>query len=325
LEVLDRTLGRIAGATDVARPVLLVLAALVGLLVAATAFRLFVLRRADRDVRRQRLRSLFTWWVLVALFVGAVLSGTGFVVGLFALGGALGLREEFASRRDDRRAPSQRIILGLGLVVVYAGLLAGGLEGWLAAGFLSLAALPASLVPSDDPERFPARAGELVLAFLLVVLLPSHAAALVAAPPAENPTAGPLGWLILLLLLTEGNDVAQAQWGRALGRTKLAPNLSPGKTRIGLAGGLATTAAAGALLGPFLAPLSAPVGAFAGLAVGVAGIFGDLTMSGIKRDRGLDDSGTTLPGQGGVLDRIDSLALTAPLWYWGVRLLGGAG
>ncbi len=127
---------------------------------------------------------------------------------------------------------------------------------------------------------------------------------------------GPIAvlWLVLLVVAA---DVGAYFAGRGFGRHKLAPRVSPGKTWEGAAGGLALVALV-AWWGAAhfsLPPLSAV--AFASL-VGVFSVIGDLTESMFKRAAGLKDSGTLLPGHGGLLDRLDSVTAAAPLYALGL-------
>jgi phosphatidate cytidylyltransferase len=141
----------------------------------------------------------------------------------------------------------------------------------------------------------------------------SHMAYLLALPAPGNPAAGGDGLLIYLLLLTQLNDVAQYVWGKSFGKHKVVPKVSPKKTVEGLAGGILTTALVGFLAGPYLTPLTPVEAAVAGLLI--AGFIGDISVSAVKRDLGIKDSGSILPGHGGILDRVDSLTFTAPLFF----------
>jgi phosphatidate cytidylyltransferase len=144
-------------------------------------------------------------------------------------------------------------------------------------------------------------------------------------------TAGPLAamsFVFLPLLTTWMGDTAAYFAGRAWGRAKLAPSVSPGKTVVGAVAGLiGSTLIAVALSLVVLdglavarvAPLSA---AWIGLLLGVAGQLGDLAESMLKRDAGVKDSGTLLPGHGGMLDRVDSLLFSVPA-AWGLLALAG--
>jgi len=123
------------------------------------------------------------------------------------------------------------------------------------------------------------------------------------------------GLLLLLILLTQFNDVAQYVWGKSLGRTKVLPTVSPGKTVAGLAGGVATTVVLATFLGPLLTVMDWQRSLVAGVIIGLGGFLGDVTLSALKRDLGVKDSGATLPGHGGILDRVDSLTFTAPLFF----------
>ena len=134
------------------------------------------------------------------------------------------------------------------------------------------------------------------------------------------PLRGPQ-LLLFLLLLVFAADVGAYFAGRAFGRIKLAPNVSPGKTWEGVVGGLCAAvllAVAGARWFGFDAL------AFVSLCTAVAAIsvVGDLTESMFKRRVGLKDSGRILPGHGGMLDRIDSITAAAPIFALGMMWLG---
>jgi phosphatidate cytidylyltransferase len=124
-----------------------------------------------------------------------------------------------------------------------------------------------------------------------------------------------------LLCVIWGADVGAYVFGRLLGRHKLAPAVSPGKTWEGVTGGLLVTALVAALAASWL---QLPHGRMVALGLGTAvvSVLGDLTQSMFKRNVGLKDSGTLLPGHGGVLDRIDSLTAAVPAFIVGLKLLG---
>lgn len=130
------------------------------------------------------------------------------------------------------------------------------------------------------------------------------------------------GFLLVLLplLVIWAGDSAAYFVGRKLGRRRLAPRTSPGKTVEGGIAGLAGSLATGACLGSFLDdytnfPIAPGTGALIGLCLGVAGQLGDLAESRLKREAGVKDSGRMLPGHGGVLDRFDALFFAVPLAY----------
>jgi phosphatidate cytidylyltransferase len=123
-------------------------------------------------------------------------------------------------------------------------------------------------------------------------------------------------WLLILTAVTAGSDTGAYYTGRAFGRAKLCPNISPGKTINGAVGGVAAAVTSAVVLARFLLPEVSSVSlAPAAAVLSGVGIAGDLTESIIKRGTGFKDSGTILKGHGGLLDRIDSLLLTAPLLY----------
>ena len=139
--------------------------------------------------------------------------------------------------------------------------------------------------------------------------------------------------LVSLILIVKMSDVGQYTVGRLIGRNKIAPRVSPGKTWEGFFGGLAFACLAAWILNQIVPAFAGsdafgPPGAFwifvYAIALAVAGIIGDLTESMLKRDAGVKDSSKWLPGFGGVLDLLDSLLVAAPVAYlfWALRLVG---
>lgn len=128
-------------------------------------------------------------------------------------------------------------------------------------------------------------------------------------------------WVMLVLAITWIQDSAAFFVGRSIGRTPMAPILSPKKSWEGFAGGMLgsvlTAIAAVPLLG---LPIGYVTAVLIGISTGIAGPIGDLAESLIKRQVGVKDSGALIPGHGGILDRMDSLLLTAPVVYYAVLL-----
>jgi phosphatidate cytidylyltransferase len=184
---------------------------------------------------------------------------------------------------------------------------------------------------------------------LLAGILATGAISLAAGPPGQSTIAGagiafmgplyvglPLGTLaairlidgpqplLLLLLIVAVSDSAQYYSGRAFGRHKLAPAVSPAKTVEGAVGGLVAAAIVGAVAGPRLGPPDAFTlisGALVALFLAAFGMIGDLFESMLKRSVGAKDSSQLIPGHGGVLDRIDSYLFAAPCYYVVLRWL----
>jgi phosphatidate cytidylyltransferase len=125
--------------------------------------------------------------------------------------------------------------------------------------------------------------------------------------------------ILLLLVVIVVSDSAQYYTGRAFGRHKLAPEISPKKTVEGAVGGVVFATAAMALLGRYVLPAPVWVLAPLGAVLSLLGIVGDLFESLLKRSAGLKDSSRLIPGHGGVLDRIDSWLFAGPVYYVFVR------
>jgi len=178
--------------------------------------------------------------------------------------------------------------------------------------------LPVRTLMTGVTEGFLKAVGTLHWGLMCTVFSISHIAYLMSLPSSVNPQGGAAGLLVFVLFLTEFNDVAQYCWGKSLSRFiphKVVPSISPGKTWVGLIGGVFTSIAVAVALRTWLTPFTFPATVFSGVIISIGGFAGDVTMSAIKRDLGLKDSGSILPGHGGILDRLDSLTYVAPLFF----------
>lgn len=297
------------------------LAGIFGLLVVATVVAWLIGRlRPGLDLGEVRLR-IRSWWVMAAVFALAMVLSRAVSLVFFAFVSFLALKEYLSlipTRRADRG-------------VLFWAYLAISLQYWWIADawygmfiiwipvyvFLFL---PLRMVLIGETPGFLRAVGTLHWGLMTTVFSISHVAYLLVLPVAARPSAAGLAvagpsLVLFLVVLTQLNDVAQFLWGKALGRLKVVPTVSPGKTVEGFLGGVGTTLLLALLLAPWLTPLTRWQAVAAGLIIGVAGFIGDVVISALKRDLGIKDSGTLLPGHGGILDRIDSLTYTAPLFF----------
>lgn len=319
--------------------VLWLLGAMFAALVVGSAVRIGWLLNADRERRRSLLTRLSTWWALTLLFIAVVLIGRAAAVVLFAVASSLGLREFFTitAKRTGTHAGQW---LAYGIVPLnYLWVWLGWYEVfWISIPVGLLLLMSGYTVSAGKTKGFLVDVAVELWGVMLLVFCLSHAALLFALSEDTNPVAGVAGWFLFLILLTETNDITQALWGRQFGKHKVTPTVSPHKTWEGLILGAATTIVLAMALGVLLTPLhQRPLfataestvtlpflwSALAGLIIAIGGFFGDITISAVKRDAGVKDSGTMLPGMGGVLDRVDSLTFTAPLFFYFVYFLFG--
>jgi phosphatidate cytidylyltransferase len=269
----------------------------------------------DKDFKEltQRIKS---WWFLVLFFVLALLSTKKVSIIFFAFISFLALKEYLSiieTRRADRRVLFWAYI---SIPLQYYWIWIGWYEMFII--FIPVYVflfLPARMVFIGQTEGFLKSAGIVHWGLMKTVFCLSHFAYLLVLPASKNPNGGGPALVLFLVCLTQFNDIAQYIWGKTLGKSKVVPKVSPGKTWQGLIGGVFTTIIAAYFLGPFLTPMGRLTSLFAGLIIGLSGFIGDVVMSAVKRDLQLKDSGSLIPGHGGVLDRIDSLMYTAPLFF----------
>lgn len=269
------------------------LAGALGAIVAAERGRMAALARSTLFVR-------WRTWVVVAVLAGVAVWSRAAAVVLVGAAGVQAARE--LARLAGLPTAVRRALTGV--AVLSPVLLAFAPERWAAAVPLLLLLVALASLPGDPAVNGRALAFGVLAAWFGPVLL-GHLILL-------RDAAGP-GALLAVVTATACSDVAAFAIGKAVGSRPLAPRLSPGKTRAGVAGNL-LGAALGLLLFAPLLPALTPWRAMALVtAIGCGAVLGDLLESLLKRHAGVKDAGAWLPGFGGLLDRVDSLLVTAPL------------
>ncbi|GGK66028.1 phosphatidate cytidylyltransferase [Amphritea balenae] len=266
----------------------------------------------DYTELRERIQS---WWVMVGLLFAALLFSQTLAIVFFGFLSFLALKEFLSivpTRQTDRR------------VIFWAYLSIPIQYYWVSIGWYGMfiifipvyifLLLPIRMVLLGETKGFIRSAGILHWATMLTVFAFSHIAYLLVLP-VKNEMAGYIGPVLFLLFMTQFNDVCQYIWGKKLGRHRIIPKVSPNKTWEGFLGGVATITLVAAITGPLLTPLLWWQGMLAGMLISVSGFFGDLVISSVKRDLQIKDTGNLIPGHGGILDRMDSLIFTAPLFF----------
>jgi len=255
------------------------------------------------------------WWVMIAIGGGALLAGRTAMILFFALISFVALRE-FVTQAPVRRADHAALFLCFFVALPGQYVLIfidwyGLFSIWIPVyGFLVLAVAAALF---SDTERFLDRTAATQWGLMLCVYCVSHIPALLTLPIPGYQGRTPL-LVVFVVMVAQVSDIFQYIWGKLLGRHKIAPKLSPSKTVEGFAGGVLTASALGALLWR-ITPFNVWQAGLMALMIAVLGFLGGLVMSALKRDRGIKDWGHFIEGHGGMLDRIDSLCFSAPVFF----------
>ncbi len=267
-----------------------------------------------------RIRS---WWVMCAVLAIAALTGDPGAVVLFALISFLALREFITL--TPIRAADHRTLLWIFFIVtpIQYWLIWRDWYGLFAIFipvFVFLLA-PARSALRGETEDFLERTATIQWALMICVYCVSYAPALLMLPAGGVPNGG-VKLLLFLIIVVQGSDVLQYTWGKLLGRHRIAPSVSPNKTWEGFIGGVASATLLGTALW-WITPFTPWQAALMSVVIALMGFAGGLTMSAIKRDRGVKDFGALIGGHGGVLDRIDSLCFAAPVFFHLTRYFFG--
>jgi phosphatidate cytidylyltransferase len=249
---------------------------------------------------------LVALFVVKAVFVGVVVAAVG--VGLWELTSRLG-------ERKGIKAPLVPLVVG-GAAMVTAGYAAGPKGAWVATAFTALAVMVWRMASPPQDYLRDVTAG--LFATFYVPFLATFVSLMLAAD--DGPER-----VLTFILLTIVSDTGAYAVGWRFGTHKLAPRISPGKTREGLLGAMGFSMVAGVLCMTLLVDGGAWwQGLLMGVAVAVSATLGDLGESMIKRDLGIKDMGAILPGHGGIMDRLDSLLPTAPVVWLLLEIFVGS-
>ncbi len=297
------------------RELLIIVFLIFGILILATLL-FFIIGKINPKANLSELKSRTrSWWVMAIIFIGATLINTTIsyiAIGMLSFVAFRELYSILGFRDSDRRAIFWAFIaIPIQYYLAYIG--------WYGAFIIFIPVvmflfLPLRIVLKGDTKGIIKSISSLHWTLMLTVFGISHMAYLLSLPEIEGFNSGGRGLLLFLVFLTEINDVMQFTWGKLFGKHKIIPKVSPNKTWEGFLGGIISTTIIGYFLA-FLTPLSGFQVIFISFMIAISGFFGDIVMSSIKRDIGVKDMGTSIPGHGGVLDRIDSLAYTAPVFF----------
>lgn len=264
-------------------------------------------------------RRVRAWWVICSLLAIAFVSDT-LTVALFGLMSFWALREFITltpTRLGDHRAlfwvfffftPLQYVLVAMDNYALYSILIP----------VFAFLFIPARVALSGDFKRFLERVAKIQSGLLICVYCLSFAPALLylnisGIDEEDNGSRARLLFFFVTMALL--SEAFQFIWSQLYGRHVIAPAINGTRTWEGLIGGSASTALVGMVLfwaTPFEDIWQA---AFMAMVVAVMGFAGSMTMSAIKRDRGVRDYGTLVEGHGGVLDRIDAICFAAPVFY----------
>lgn len=303
-----------------------------GALVLATVI-VLVLSRVLRGERHAALtlnlrQRTFAWWVMIGILgVGLALGETA-LLALFAILSFVGLREMV--KLVPEASHQRELLAWLTFLTVLNYVFLWRHWYGMFTVFIPVYAflfLPAVAALRAQVDGFLRRTAAAQWMLMVAVYALSHVPAVLqlsvaihqgreyaegSPPDVGGPASAAL--LLWLVIVVQGSDVLQYVWGKTLGRHRIAPTVSPNKTWEGFVGGVLSASAVGAALWWATPFLWWQAGLLALLSC-VLGFLGGLVMSAIKREAGIKDFGTLIPGHGGIMDRFDSLVFAAPIFF----------
>lgn len=266
---------------------------------------------------RARIKS---WWIMASIFFGAVAVSNKISLVFFGFLSFWAFKEYITllkTRPSDHRTlalaflaiPIQYYWISIdwyGMFIVFIPV------------FMFLI-LPMRLVLSKETSGFVASVSQIQWGLMAFGFGLSHQGLLLMLPNiASHPWANGRTLVLFLVFIVEMSDVFQYVWGKAFGKHKILPAVSPNKTWEGFIGGIATTTLLSLFL-RFLTPFSMKETIFVSLLITITGFCGGAVMSAVKRDFGVKDFGCVIPGHGGMLDRVDSLCYAVPVFLHYMR------
>jgi phosphatidate cytidylyltransferase len=280
------------------------------------------LRRSkpERDFSELAAR-VRAWWIMAAIFFAAIVVSNRISLVFFALMSFWAMKE-YVTLLKTRPADHHALVLTfLAIPIQYLWIALN--PPWYGMFIIfipvyMLLSLPVRMVLSKETKGFVESASQIQWGLMIFVFGLSHLAFLLTLPITGNSAANGRTLVLFLVFVVEMSDVLQYIWGKTLGRHKIIPTVSPNKTWEGFVGGIATAMVLSLAI-RFLTPFSIIETLWVSLLITVAGFFGGAVMSAAKRDFGVKDFGSVIPGHGGMLDRVDSLCYAAPIFFHYVR------
>ena len=259
------------------------------------------------------------WWVMAAVFLAAILVSNRISLVFFGLLSFWAMKE-YITLLKTRPADHHALVftfLAIPIQYYWIGI------GWYGMFIIfipvyMMLALPVRMVLSKETVGFVASASQIQLGLMLFVFGLSHMGYLLTFPTIGDTTANGRTLILFLVFVVEMSDVLQYIWGKTLGRHKILPTISPNKTWEGFIGGIASAMLLSLAI-RFLTPFSIGETLMVSFFITVAGFCGGAVMSAVKRDFGVKDFGSVIPGHGGMLDRVDSLCYAAPIFFHYIR------
>ncbi|MBN1908406.1 MAG: phosphatidate cytidylyltransferase [Pirellulales bacterium] len=290
------------------------------LLGAATAVVQILRRREDPSLNPAILETfrlrVHSWWLLFAILAAACLLGKTVTIILFG-GLAFWALREFITLTPTRPGDHNALFWVFFIFPLFQFVFV-----WInryelfsiAIPVYAFLFIPARIAMAGDHKRFLERTAKIQAGLLICVYCLSYAPALLSLRAESTTAFSSAGLLLFFVLMVQLSDALQYAWAQMPSRHVIVPAISPGRTWEGLLGGTASVTLIGAALW-WATPFNFLGAAMMSAVISLMAFAGGLTMSAIKRDRGVKDYGTLVEGHGGVLDRIDSLCFAAPVFY----------
>jgi phosphatidate cytidylyltransferase len=274
--------------------------------------------RPDKDVS-ELIARVQSWWLMAGLFFAIIVASHPIALVFFALLSFWALKEYITLLRTRPADHRSLALMFCAIPLQYY---------WIATNWYGMAMifipvymfliLPMQLVLAQETQGFVAAASQMQWGLMAFIFGLSHLGLLLTLPAMAEPRVHGRTLLLFLVFVVEISDVLQYVWGKTLGRHKILPMVSPNKTWEGFLGGIASAIVC-SLSMRFLTPFSLAETGLVALLITVAGFAGGAVMSAVKRDFGVKDFGSLIPGHGGMIDRLDSLCYAAPLFFHYVR------
>lgn len=242
---------------------------------------------------------------LAGVFIGTLFANTLAFLVFWAVLVTIGLVELDRAFRLRGVRPALPVVVGAGLVIVFGAYTHGAAAQSFGLALLVIGAMAWTLLDVGRGEVVASIAASCLMG-LWVPFLASFAAPLLERPQGE-------WYMLAAVALTVSGDIGAYAFGYRFGRRKLAPSISPAKSWEGLLGGLLTVVVVAALIIARFGDFTLPLALVFGVACFLAGTFGDLAESMVKRDLRVKDLGGIVPGHGGIMDRADAVLFALPV------------